>query len=76
MKRTPRGKAEPTVTITREELERWDGLLARAQHEAIHAAPRALPRLGDGQVAAIQCFDTLRTVRESIARATPEGGAS
>jgi hypothetical protein len=70
-------KSKATVKVTREELERWDGLLERAQTDAIKAAPRPLPQRGDGVEAAIRTFDTIGYVRGSLARLiAAEGGAS
>jgi hypothetical protein len=80
-KRAPkRPKTNPTASLAVVELERWDALLARAQREAIQAAPRHVPLLGDGQDAAIQAYDTIRYVRQAIGRALgaqqAAGGAS
>lgn len=74
-KRRPAKTPSETVKVPRSELERWDGLLARAQKSAINAAPRPLPHVGQGVEAAIGAYDTIGYVRDSIAKATERGAS-
>jgi hypothetical protein len=64
-KATPAKTAE-TATVSRAELDRWLYVLARAQLEAIKAAPRSVPNVGGGVQASIEAIDAIAYVRSSI----------
>ncbi len=58
--------AASTVEVSLAALARWNALIARAQRDAIEAAPRRIPRICGGADAAVRAYDTLRAVRDEI----------
>jgi hypothetical protein len=71
-----RAGLKATAAVGVEQLRNWDALLERAQREAVEAAPRHVPSMGDGAQSAIRAYDTIRWVRTCIERALGTAGAA
>jgi hypothetical protein len=69
-------KTPAPARVAHDDLQRWNMLLERAQHEVLGAAPRHLPMVGDGEASAIKAYDTLRWVRIEIARTLQAAGGA